>query len=226
MAIELYQPLPSPIRGVLFDMDGLVLDTEKLFCRFWQEAAQDFGLSMTWEQALGMRALSRELGNAQIRKYFGPEADYLAIRSRRIALMEAYILEHGTELKPGIRELLDFLDSRGIRAAITSSSPTERIRRYLSFHGLDRRFAALCSGHQVARGKPEPDIYLFGAQSLALPPAQCLALEDAPSGLLAAHRAGCVTVMIPDLDQPGDDTRKLLHARADSLLDIITLLQR
>jgi beta-phosphoglucomutase-like phosphatase (HAD superfamily) len=77
----------------------------------------------------------------------------------------------------------------------------------------------------VAHGKPEPDIYIFGAQSLGLKPEECLALEDAPSGILSAHRAGCVTVMVPDMDQPQEETRRLLHGKADSLLDIITLLQ-
>lgn len=225
MAIELYREIPGPIRGVLFDMDGLVLDTEKLYFRFWREAARDFGFAMTADQALGMRALSTELGTERIRAYFGPEADYSAIRNRRIELMDAYIEEHGTDLKPGIRELLDHLDSCGIRAAITSSSPTERIFRYLRFHRLDHRFTALCSGHQVPRGKPAPDIYLFGTQSLDLPPEQCLALEDAPSGILSAHRAGCVTVMVPDLDQPGEDTRQLLFAKADALSDVISLLR-
>ena len=224
MAIEIYRPIPAPIRGVLFDMDGLVLDSEKLYFRFWREASRDLGFPMSVEQALGMRALNREMGRQKILEYFGPQADYAAIHARRVLLMDAYIEEHGVELKPGIQELLDFLNSRGIRCAITSSSPMDRIEQYLHFHDLDRRFDALCSGRQVAHGKPEPDIYIFGAQSLGLKPEECLALEDAPSGILSAHRAGCVTVMVPDMDQPSEDTRRLLHGKADSLLDIITLL--
>jgi len=225
MALHIYKQNTPRIRGVLFDMDGLVLDTEKLFCRFWMEAAKHFGFPMTMDQALGMRALDHRLGVQQIHSYFGSAADYTAIRSKRIELMEAYIDACGIELKPGIRELLAHLEARGIPAAITSSSPVERIQKYLAFHGLDSRFAALCSGRQVPHGKPAPDIYIYGAECLGLRPEECLALEDAPSGLLAACRAGCVTVMVPDLDQPDEATQRLLHAKADTLLDVINLIE-
>lgn len=213
------------IRGVLFDMDGLVLDSEKLFCRFWAEAGQLYGFPMTFEQGMGMRALGRTQAEARLKSYLGEEADYVAIRAKRIELMDAYISENGVDLKPGIRELLDHLHAKGILCAITSSSPLERIRRYLSFHGLDTRFDALCSGHDVPNGKPAPDIYLHGAASLGLKPEECLALEDAPSGIESAYRAGCHPVIIPDLDQPSDDTLSWCFAKADSLADIIDLLE-
>jgi beta-phosphoglucomutase-like phosphatase (HAD superfamily) len=89
---------------------------------------------------------------------------------------------------------------------------------------LFHRFQKICSGYEVPWGKPAPDIYLHGAASLGLRPEECLALEDAPTGILSASRAGCVTVMIPDQDQPDADTKKLLHAKADSLLDVMGLL--
>ncbi len=201
-------------------MDGLVLDSEKLYCRYWAEAARCFGFPMTFQQGMGMRALCKEAGEAKLRSYFGPEADYTAIRAKRIELMaEAQI-----DAKPGIFELLDFLREQGIPAAITSSSPPDRIRYYLSQVGLEHRFTALCSGHEVKRGKPDPDIYLHGAATLGLAPENCLALEDAPAGIEAAWRAGCVAVMVPDLDQPDEKTVSMLHAKADSLLDIIDYL--
>ena len=224
MALYRYTENTPRIRGVLFDMDGLVLDSEKLFCRFWAEAGRFYGFPMTFEQGMGMRSLNSKAAQEKLWSYFGPEADYVAIRGKRIELMEAYIAENGVDLKPGIRELLERMAQLGIPGAITSSSPVERIRKYLAFHGLDSRFAALCSGHDVPRGKPEPDIYLYGAARLGLRPGECLALEDSPTGILSAWRAGCVTVMVPDLDQPEEATEKMLHAKADSLADIIQLL--
>ena len=119
---------------------------------------------------------------------------------------------------------MDHLQQQGIATAITSSSPLERIRQHLSRHGLDSRFNCLCSGHDVPNGKPAPDIYLYGAASLGLKPEECLALEDAPAGILSAYRAGCLTVMIPDQDQPGEQTISMLYARADSLADVIDLI--
>ena len=228
MAYELLRPewgVTRPIRGVLFDMDGLVLDSESLYSRFWREACAHFGFSMNYEESLCMRAVNRQVGAETLHRFFGAQADYLAIRDRRIQLMDAYIEEYGVALKPGIRELLHYLQDQGIRTAITSSSPLERIRRYLARHDLDTAFDALCSGRDMPRGKPEPDIYLHGAKMLGLPPEHCLALEDAPAGILSAYRAGCLSVMIPDLDQPDAETKKLLYAQADSLLDIIDLTE-
>lgn len=225
MAFEILKQNTPRIRGVLFDMDGLVLDTEKLYCRFWMEAARSLGFPMTLEQALGMRSLGGALGQAKLTGYFGPDARYSEIRDRRVTLMDAYIAEHGVELKPGIRELLDYLQENGIACAITSSSPLSRIRSYLAFHGLDTRFDALCSGHDVPQGKPAPDIYLHGAAALGLPPENCLALEDSPAGIESACRAGCFPVIIPDLDQPSADTLDRSFAKADSLSDIIGLLR-
>ena len=228
MAFEIYKTgwgESRPIRGVLFDLDGLVLDTEKLYSRFWMEACHFYGFPMTYEQSLGMRALNSQRGEAKLKEYFGESVQYLQLRDKRIELMESYVDQQGVDLKPGIRELLSYLEENHIPAAIASSSPVPRIRKYLAFHGLDTRFAALCSGRDVPKGKPEPDIYLKAAAELGLDPAACLALEDAPAGIQSAHAAGCLTVMVPDQDQPSEDTQALLYAKADSLADVIHLLE-
>ncbi len=225
MSYQIHAPhLTRPIQGVLFDMDGLVLDSEILFTRFWREAAGDFGFSMSLEQALGMRGLSGSAGEAQLHRYFGPGANYREIRARRIVLMEAYTAQHGIAPKPGIYELLDYLDAQGIPAAITSSSPLPRIRQYLEPLGLAHRFARLCSGHDVPHGKPAPDIYLYGAAQLGVRPQDCLALEDAPAGIRSAQAARCLPVLVPDLDQPGPELLPLLYAQADGLADVMDLL--
>lgn len=225
MGIEIFAKGNTPvIWGVLFDMDGLVLDTEKLYARFWMEACHYYGFPMTYEQALKMRAANSRLSAANLHSFFGPGADYKTIRNKRIELMDAFIEGHGVEPKPGIFELLDHLDARGIPAAICSSSPADRIRSHLSSLGLYHRFSAICSGYDVPWGKPAPDIYLHGAASLGLPAENCLALEDAPLGIESAFRAGCLPVMVPDQDQPEGKTTAMLYAKADSLFDIIALV--
>ena len=226
MAYEIYQPQwGRRIKAVLFDMDGLVLDTEKLYSRFWMEACSVYGFPMTYAQSLGMRALNPRLGEARLKEYFGEGIDYPAVRAKRIELMEAYVGEYGVDLKPGIRELLQWMQEKGIPGAIASSSPVPRIRKQLAFHGLDGAFTALCSARDVARGKPEPDIYLHAAYALGFRPEECLALEDAPSGIRSASSAGCLTVMIPDQDQPSEEIKPLLYGKADSLADIMDLLE-
>lgn len=228
MGFEVFKPEMGAgrrIEGILFDMDGLVLDSEILYSRFWREACGHFGYTMSYEQSLRMRAVNNQLGQQRIQGFFGPDADYWAIRSKRIELMDAFIEENGVALKAGVRELLDFAKAQGIRTAITSSSPLDRIRNHLGRHGLDTAFDALVSGKEVPHGKPAPDIFLRGAEVLGLQPEHCLALEDSPAGILAAHRAACLPVMVPDLEGPDTDTLPLLYAVADSLHDIIGLIE-
>ena len=217
--------VPMKIKAILFDMDGLVLDTEKLYTRFWQEAANALGYPMTKEQALGMRSLNRGAGLAKMESYFGPGVDYDAIRAKRIALMDAFVEEAGIAVKPGIQDLLAFVKEKGIATAIATSSPLERTKQYLTKVGLQDSFDKLISGYMVEKGKPEPDIYLYAAKELSLEPSDCMVLEDSPAGILAAHRAGCVPVMIPDQDEPTAETEEILFARADSLKCIISLLK-
>lgn len=208
------------VKGVLFDMDGVILDTEKLYTRFWCEAAQALGFPMTHEMALGMRSLSREVGERQLKAYLGEEVDYQQVRNKRIEMMSAFINENGVELKPGIHELLAFLKENGIKTSIATSSPLDRTKEYLSQVGLVDAFDELVSGHMVEHGKPSPDIYLYAAAKLGLKPEECLVLEDSPTGLLAAYRAGCIPVMIPDQDQPDEATRERAYAVVENLIAV------
>ena len=214
----------SPVRGVLFDVDGVILDTECLYSRFWMEACHFYGFPMTKAQSLQMRSLNKTAGQEKLRALFGPAADYTTIRQKRIELMDAFVEKEGVAAKPGIYTLLDALDERGIPCAITSSSPQQRLESYLTPLNLYHRFKKVISGYDVPRGKPEPDIYLRGAAELGLPPETCLALEDSPAGILSAYLAGCLPVLIPDQDTPGQDTLSLLYAKADTLTDVISLL--
>ena len=228
MAITIYKPewgAQRPIRGVLFDMDGLVLDSERLYTRFWMEALRQKGYDVTLEQALQLRSLNREAGQKKLEELFGDGISFPEVRALRIQLMDAYIEVHGIGPKPGIRELLAHLKQKGIATAITSSSPMENIQRHLGANGLLDSFDRLCSGYEVPNGKPAPDIYLYGAKCLGLKAEECLALEDAPAGIESAYRAGCLPVMIPDQDQPNAVTLERLYAKAETLADVIELLK-
>ena len=207
-------------------MDGLILDTEKLYCRFWQEAARILGYPMTMEQALGMRSLNRHAGEAKLKSYFGEGISYTEVREKRIELMDAFVEKEGVTTKPGILELLAFLQEKQIRTAIATSSPIGRTKKYLSSVHLENEFDAIVSGYMVEHGKPEPDIYVYAARQLGLKPENCIVLEDSPAGILAAYRAGCMPVMIPDLDEPDEETRKLLFAQAESLVQFREVLEK
>ena len=115
MAITLYKE-KAPVRGVLFDVDGVILDTERLYSRFWMEACHFYGFPMTKEQSLQMRSLNKTAGQEKFHELFGPKADYTTIRLKRIELMDAFIAKEGVAAKEGIFALLDALDQRVRRA--------------------------------------------------------------------------------------------------------------
>lgn len=225
MAYILCNHCIRPVAGVIFDMDGVILDTEKLYARFWQEAAVALGYPMTHRQALGMRSLNGQAAQALLESYFGPGISRDQMRQKRIELMEAYVERNGVELLPGVWETLAFLKQRHIATAIATSSPIERVERYLAPYGILSQFDAVCSGYDVPQGKPAPDIYLKAAAMIGLPPEKCLAVEDSPAGILSASRAGCLPVFVPDQDRADEETLQLLYSHADSLLDIIDLLK-
>ena len=215
----------TEIRGVLFDLDGVVIDTEKLYTRFWMEASRDLGHPMTFAQALQMRSLGSRESQEKLDSFFGAAVlPYADLRARRIELMEAFIAEHGVEEKRGIRELLAQLKEKNIPCAITSSSSIPVIRRHLGSLGLLDGFTALCSGKDVPMGKPAPDIYLHGAATLGVKPENCLAIEDSPAGIESAWRAGCMAIIVPDQDQPGEEVLSRAFAKADSLLDVMEMI--
>ncbi len=226
LAYQILHPRAEQIRGVLFDMDGVILDSEKLYAKFWAAGCEFYGYPMSYRQALGMRSLSAEAGQAYLSSLFGPDIVYSQIRAKRIELMDAYIEENGIEAKPGVYALLDYLQARSIPYAITTASPADRIENHLTRLNLYHRFAHICTAHEVAHGKPEPDIYLLGAKTIGIDPGRCLALEDSYTGLLSAHRAGCMASIVPDLDQPDGKILDIAYARFDSLNDVIDLLEK
>ena len=214
------------IKAIFFDMDGLVLDTEKLYTRFWQEAGLVMGYPMTKQHALGMRSLNRDAGLAKMKSYFGESVDYDGTRQKRIELMEAFIQKEGVEVKPGLDVLLHYLKEQGIKTAITTSSPLERTISYLSMVGLEHSFDKLITGYMVKKGKPEPDIYLYASKQFGFEPSECMVLEDSPAGITAAYHAGCHPVMIPDQDEPTKEIEEMLFAKVKSLDLVVELLKK
>lgn len=213
------------IKGIIFDMDGLMLDTEKLLLRFWCEAAREFGYPMEKEHVLSIRSLAAKYAIPKLKGYFGEDFDYPKVRSRRMELMNQFIEEQGIEKKKGLDELLAFLKENHYKIAVATATDLCRTQKYLKSVGIDFYFDKIICASMVENGKPAPDIYLKAAEELSLPPKECMALEDSPNGILSAYRAGCLPVMIPDLDQPGEETRKLLFGKKDNLAQVIEILQ-
>ena len=212
------------IRGVISDMDGVILDSEKLYVRFWCEAADFYGYPMERRHALGIRSMARPFAIERLQGWFGKDFDYDLVRNKRIELMDEYVGVHGIQAKQGAEALLEWLKANGYSVALATATPVDRASLYLNNVGLLRYFDKVCSARQVKNGKPEPDIYLFAANKLGLAPEECLALEDSPNGARSAAAAGCKTVLIPDLDNPAEELKDLIFTSADNLIRVIEIL--
>jgi HAD superfamily hydrolase (TIGR01509 family) len=200
--------LPRRVHAVVFDMDGLLVDTETLFREAMMEAAGAMGRELP--EQLHRRLIGGALASerATLAEHFGPgfvlDDYYRQVRARYDELVKA-----GVVLKAGVVELLDHLDAAGLPCAIATSSPHTEVDRNLRPHGLKDRFRAVIARGDYERGKPHPDPFLKAAQALDVPPVHCLALEDSHNGVRAAHAAGMMTVMVPDLLEPTAEMQTL-----------------
>lgn len=214
------------IKAVIFDMDGVILNTEPLLARYWCMAAREFGFPMEYEHALTLRSMCEKYASPFLKNTFGESFDYRAVRARRKELMNRDIEENGLELKPGIGELLDYIDTTGLKAAVATATDMERAERYLKSVGLYDRFDKICCGPMVKNGKPDPDLYLFAADKIGIKPSECIAIEDSPNGIKSAYGAGMNTIMVPDLSQPDEELKKMLFRKCDSLKEVASVLEQ
>ncbi len=214
------------IKGAVFDMDGLMIDTEKLYVRFWIQSAADFGYDMKEEHVYAIRSLARKYSIPKLKGFFGEDFPSEDVRAHRTELMNAYIAENGIEVKSGLFELLGYLKRTDRRIAVATATPRERTEMYLKIICAADYFDAVICGDMVTNGKPDPEIYLTAAHELGLPPQQCAAFEDSPNGIKSAHSAGCMAIMIPDLTPPDDEVEPLLSAVYNDLAQAIDFFER
>jgi HAD superfamily hydrolase (TIGR01509 family) len=204
------------IEAVLFDMDGLLVDTESVYRDAVAAEAAARGYPMPLSLLVQMPGLPEHACDELARSHFGQNvdvSDYSVEVTRRVTKT----IKAGVALKGGVIELLDLLDEKGLLRAIVTSSSHKTVEAYLGSTGILPRFNAVIACDDYARGKPHPDPFLWGAEVLAKHPARCLVLEDSYNAVRAAHAAGMITVMVPDLLEATDEMRELCHAIANSL---------
>jgi len=207
--------LPRKVKAVVFDMDGLLVDTEQVVFEAMQAAAGGSGLEMPLELFKRLVGLPSYISDAIVVEHFGEGFDLQGWRTE-VSRHFSEIAAGGLALKTGVVELLDALDARALPRAIATSSSREAVEHSLGGHGLIGRFDAIISRELQDRHKPDPDPFLKAAAAIAMAPQDCLALEDSHNGVRAAAAAGMMTVMVPDLLDPTDEMRDLaLHIAAD-----------
>ena len=215
--------LPFVPAAVIFDMDGLMLDSERAIIGCLAEAAHELGHDLPevlWLSMVGhSEAVCRHLLDEAVGE---ARRDLILQRSR--ALYDA-IVAAGMPHRPGIIGILEFLRARGIPRAVATSTRRPLALRKLEASQLLPYFDAVCTSSDVEHPKPAPDVYLLAARTLGIDPVQCLVLEDSPTGVRAALAAGMYPIQIPDLLEPDDAVRALGHAILPSLHDAQALLE-
>lgn len=213
------------IKAVIFDMDGLMFDTESLYNIAWAHAGRQFGYVIKPEDLNPMRGVNQTLVQELFLKRFGPEFDFTKIRQCRIEYTEQYIKENGLPHKPGLLELLKFLREKGYQTAIATSTHENTAGQYLKMERLTDSFDVCVYGNMAAKSKPDPEIYLEAVKRLGRLPEECLVLEDSPNGILSGFQAGCPVIMIPDGIEPGAEERQRTVRILPSLKHVIPYLE-
>jgi len=213
------------IKGVLFDMDGLMIDTEKWLQKYYVQAAQELGFPMKPEHVLEIRSLPAEYAIPKLKKLVCEDFDYHAVKNLRKLYMSQHIEKYGIKKKKGLDELLSYIKASGLKCSVATATPPDRTRQYLSQLNILEYFDQIVCASMVKHGKPQPDIYIEATKRLSLKPQQCIALEDSPNGVLSAYRAGCITVMVPDLTQPDEETARIIYKKANDLSQVIDIIK-
>ena len=186
--------------AIIFDMDGLMLDSERVDLEIWRTTLSRHGHTLPDELHRALIGRREADGERLLLEHYGTAFPLAQIKAETRAVWHERVAAQGLPRKPGLEALLDHLEATGVPKAVATS--TARARALLSLGELAHRFGALACGDEVANGKPAPDIYLLAASRLSVEVADCLALEDSPAGVTAAQSAGMAVVMIPDLVLP------------------------
>ena len=212
--------LPRPPKAVVFDLDGTLIDSEALVLEAYMAAADRHGVPFTHDQFLSLVGRHRQHSEMKMREYFGqafPLQEFYAT-------VGEFVGDKHAPLKPGVAALLDRLEASATPFALATSSGPGWVEKHFRAHDFTRRFHSVITREDVTNGKPHPEPYLKASTMLGHRPDDVLAIEDSPTGVASAYAAGLMTIMIPDLIQPDDETRARVIHVGKSLEEVLGLL--
>lgn len=210
--------------AVVFDMDGLLLDSERLAREAFFEACEAVGVEVDDDVYVRCIGTTREATDELLTAALASAAQYAELARQWDAFYQSRISAGAVEVKSGARELLEALDGYGIPCALATSTARPLATRKLEEAGVISAFSCLICGGETARGKPHPDPYLAAVTALGIPPQSAWALEDSENGVRAARAAGLRVFQVPDLVVPTDEVRAMGHTIAADLLEVLAAL--
>ena len=205
--------------AAVFDMDGLLLDSERVYNASWMDTARRQGIPLTWEMVHATIGMNAKVSRVYLTEHLGPDFDFDAFYEEARHLTYQRLDDEGVPLKPYALEILQDLKAAGWRMALATSTREFVARHLMEARDMMKYFDAVCFGSQVERGKPFPDVFLLAARELGTDPARCVVLEDSPNGITAARAAGMAALWVPDQILPAErpDTAREAHRIFPSL---------
>lgn len=212
------------MKAVVFDMDGVLFDTESVCMKAWDYAGEVMGVGKAGYMVLKTLGMNADKAVEIIKTEFG--AGFDAVKFKQIGKNYSYdyFNTYGVPEKPGLYEILDYLKNKGYKIALASSTSSQSVHHHLKEKDIEKYFDAVICGDMVEKSKPEPDIYLKACAQLNENPDNCIAIEDSKNGILSAHHAGLQVIMVPDLWQGEAETDSFLLAKCKSLTEIMSIL--
>ena len=207
------------IHAAIFDMDGLLLDTESLAMTSCLETGTELGFDITGQLFLSIVGRDWKATRGIFAHSLGADFPFDTFQTHWRKNFEALVGEIGIPKKTGTEELLQIFRRRSLPMAVATSTGRDKAVEYLLATGILDHFHAVIAGDEIERGKPAPDIFLTAAQRLGVAPANCMVFEDSEPGVEAAHAAGMLTILVPDLKQPSAAVRDLANGVFSSLLE-------
>lgn len=206
-------------KGAIFDQDGLMFDTEKIYEECWFAVAEEMQFEIPEGYFAGIRGASGENLMNRIRGFL-PNVD-VDTYVKKVYELSFQIQDTRLPEKKGLHEILEFFKQNGVKLAVASSTVRPRVEKNLKKSGILEYFDVLTTGDEVSEGKPNPEIFQKAAKKLGLAPEECYVFEDSFNGVRAGHAAGCCTVMVPDMIQPDEEIRGLYDMCCEDLLEVI-----
>ena len=210
--------------AVVFDMDGVMFDTESVCMKAWDTVGEEMGIGKAGYMVYKTLGMTAESAIKVLQNEFGVDFDARLFKQKGREFSYKYFDEFGVPEKPFLHETLNYLKKKGYKHAVASSTSSDSVFHHLNEKNITAYFDKVICGDMIKNSKPAPDIYLKACEELGENPANCIAIEDSKNGILSAKNADMNVIMIPDLWHGDDDTDKLLFAKLKSLGEINTIL--
>ena len=208
------------IKLIIFDMDGLMFDTERLAFRHWKEAGKKFNYKIddeVFKKTIGLNVVKTE---EIYRKYYGARFPFEKIKNEKINMTENHILSKGLPLKEGLYELLEYIKEKQLKIALATSTNRNKTEILLNLSNTKKYFDIITCSNEIINGKPDPEIFLKTSQKINCRSKNCIVLEDSENGIIAAYRAGMLPIMIPDITEPKEEIEAILFKKFNNLKEV------